>query len=226
MMSTEALHANISSMLNQLTHLQQLLRLFREQAKHDSSIISNLEKCAWSAGKLVSTARSSVYSPNDGVENGSEPGRELNDHQKRRIANWVPKVSAVEKEEFDTDSKPRRFADDDFPYGSPSTAPSIDSTPSSLSHSDPPDSKSDISLTTTKRQRVHRKEDSNDAGSDVDAIQRWLKSGTEQYAAKDYEKAELYFRASTETIPVEIRHRIRLERRNNKNAHCHILQPW
>ena len=57
MVSTEALHANLSSILNQLTHIQQLLRLFREQSKHDSKIITNLENCALSAGKLVSTAR-------------------------------------------------------------------------------------------------------------------------------------------------------------------------
>ena len=191
MLSNEALHANLSSMLNQLTHIQQLLRLFREETKHDPSVISNLEKCAWSAGKLVSTARSSIHLPNSEVENFSEPEEESNDQQKRRIANWLPEVSPVKNDEFSIDSKPKRLASDDFHYRSPSTAPSIDSTPSSLSRCDPPDVKSDISSTISKRQRIHRKEDSNDAGSDVDVIQQWLKSGSEYYAAKDYERAEV-----------------------------------
>jgi tetratricopeptide (TPR) repeat protein len=191
MLSTEALHANLSSILNQLTHIQQLLRLFREQTKHDVSIISNLEKCAWSAGKLVSTTRSSIYLPNDQVEINSEAEDELKDLQNRRVANWLPEVSStVDKEEFNIDSKSKRLANDDFRYGHRSTAPSIDSTPSTLQRSDAHDSQTDLSLNITKRPRIHRKEESNDTSSDVD-IQQWLKSGTEQFAAKDYEKAEV-----------------------------------
>jgi hypothetical protein len=100
-------HVDVSAKLDGLTgNVDQLLRSFRllnqnlaqgGSRNHDAEIVTNLESCVRSAGKLVSSATTLVNSRSQrGSQFGSEFGNDLSDQERTRIEGWIPEPTIFE----------------------------------------------------------------------------------------------------------------------------------
>jgi hypothetical protein len=101
---------DILAKLNGLTaDVDQLLRSFRllnqnltEEGSrgHETEIVTNLETCVRSAGKLVSSASTLVTSRSqNGSQFGSEFGSEFGDQERSRIEDWIPEATIFDATE-------------------------------------------------------------------------------------------------------------------------------
>jgi len=206
--------ANLFPRLEHLTlDMHQLHWLLREQNPSDSYIISNLQECIRSTGKILSSAKAIVeYRSLSGSE-PSEPDPAVQKEQSKKVANWLPQipsefegstisplssVSSPVSTAWDEKSLPRvssksplRSVRSKF-----SLAPSkyIGSSASTVTMEPFSPTTSRSSATTHSSIPPSEVKVDYDEAAEMDLLQQTLKLGSDSFAAKEYTKAELILR--------------------------------
>ena len=202
--------ANLFPRLEHLTvDMHQLHWLLREQKPSDSYIISNLQECIRSTGKILSSAKAIVeYRSLSGSE-PSEPDVAIQKEQSKKVANWLPQVPSEFEGSTVSPLSPvsPAWEDKSLPrVGSKSTLRSVKSkfsiTPpkyigssASTVVTEPFSSTTSRSSATTHSSipPLEVKVDYDEV-AEMDLIQQSLKLGSDSFAAKEYTKAELILR--------------------------------
>lgn len=177
-------HADISAKLDGLTgNVDELLRYFRllsqkmTQGNHSPQIVSNMEICVRSAGKLVSTA-ATIVSSRSQRGNQSVSGEALTAQQRTQIELWIPEPTISEEE-----------APTAVPTETTEDSESLAQSTSAGTSPQPTNSRTGLTAALSHRVSQITIQDSSDR-FDNTRTQRWLASGREKFHKKDYANAE------------------------------------
>jgi hypothetical protein len=217
-------HVDISAKLDGLTgNVDQLLRSFRllnqnlaqgGSRDHDAEIVTNLESCVRSAGKLVSSATTLVNSRSQkGSQFGSEFGTELSDQERIRIEGWIPQPTIFEATDYrnlehSLSTRPSTLPARSLisvakkshtrnPPAVPQDPPSVPQTPPSTAPQDPPAVHQVRTMTKQNTEisiQNHSGPIPTSVDIDYDLIESLLMSAKNKFANKDYEGAEKVLR--------------------------------